>query len=166
MNANGLDKVDLQILEQIRDNARMSYSDIGAAIGLSRVAVKNRMDAMEEASVIEGYKTVINSRNATAEGMEFIMDIITVPERYHEVAEALAKKKSIHKLAAGTGRSRLFAWGYAPNYPSLRKFVDEFYYSMKGIQEISFHTILSVLKDSDGGIDYDKNRGKQSETAE
>ena len=49
MNAEGLDKLDSRILEVIKDNARMSYSDIGDLVGLSRVAVKNRMEAMEKA---------------------------------------------------------------------------------------------------------------------
>ena len=43
MNIEGLDKLDNAILETIKDNARMSYSDIGEKVGLSRVAVKNRM---------------------------------------------------------------------------------------------------------------------------
>lgn len=36
MNIAGLDKVDNAILEVIKDNARMSYSDIGEKVGLSR----------------------------------------------------------------------------------------------------------------------------------
>ena len=48
MNIEGLDKLDHAILETIREHARMSYSDIGDKVGLSRVAVKNRMEAMEK----------------------------------------------------------------------------------------------------------------------
>ena len=33
----GLDEVDNKIIEIIKDNARLSYSDIGKAVGLSRV---------------------------------------------------------------------------------------------------------------------------------
>ena len=39
----GLDDVDNRIIEILRKNARMSYSDIGHAIGKSRVAVKARI---------------------------------------------------------------------------------------------------------------------------
>ena len=39
-----MDKIDRTILELIKDNARMSYSEIGKSAGISRVAVKKRMD--------------------------------------------------------------------------------------------------------------------------
>ena len=60
MNIDGLDKMDNAILEAIKDNARMSYSDIGDIVGLSRVAVKKRMEAMEKKGIIKGYVTVID----------------------------------------------------------------------------------------------------------
>ena len=47
-----MDKLDQRILELIKDNARLSYSEIGKSVGISRVAVKKRMDAMENAGVI------------------------------------------------------------------------------------------------------------------
>ena len=59
-----MDKIDHAILEIIKDNARMSYSEIGKAVGLSRVAVKKRMDAMEESGVIRGYRAVIDEESA------------------------------------------------------------------------------------------------------
>ena len=43
----GLDVLDNQILNVIKNNARMSYSDIGEKVGVSRVSVKKRMEAME-----------------------------------------------------------------------------------------------------------------------
>ena len=47
-----MDNTDSRILEIIKENARLSYSEIGKAAGISRVAVKKRMDAMEKAGVI------------------------------------------------------------------------------------------------------------------
>lgn len=38
----------------------MSYSDLGQAVGLSRVAVKARVRALEERGVIEEYTTIVN----------------------------------------------------------------------------------------------------------
>ena len=38
-----MDKLDQRILELIKDNARLSYSEIGKSVGISRVAVKKRM---------------------------------------------------------------------------------------------------------------------------
>ena len=68
-----MDKLDQRILELIKDNARLSYSEIGKSVGISRVAVKKRMDAMENAGVIRGYRTVIDEEQAQ-EGIRYTID--------------------------------------------------------------------------------------------
>ena len=40
MTSEGLDKVDKQILKILEKDARLSYSEIGDKVGLSRVSVK------------------------------------------------------------------------------------------------------------------------------
>ena len=44
MEITGLDQTDNQIIELLRDDARLSYSEIGKIVGLSRVTVKRRMN--------------------------------------------------------------------------------------------------------------------------
>ena len=46
MYLDNLDSFDQQILSLLTKNARYSYSEIGDIIGLSRVAVKSRFDAL------------------------------------------------------------------------------------------------------------------------
>jgi len=60
MYLNGLDSLDREIVRLLIENARISYSDIGEKIGISRVAVKNRIQALEQKGIIEGYTTIIN----------------------------------------------------------------------------------------------------------
>ena len=42
-----MDKTDLRILDLLKGNARMSYQDIGNAIGMTRVAAKKRVKKLE-----------------------------------------------------------------------------------------------------------------------
>ena len=48
MFLDGMDEVDQKIVQLLIKNARMSYSDIGQQVGISRVAVKSRIKALEE----------------------------------------------------------------------------------------------------------------------
>lgn len=48
MFLEGLDALDQRIVQLLIENARMSYSDIGQAVGISRVAVKARIQALEQ----------------------------------------------------------------------------------------------------------------------
>ena len=60
MFLSGLDDIDRRLVELLIHNARMSYSDLGQAVGLSRVAVKARVRALEERGVIQGYGARVN----------------------------------------------------------------------------------------------------------
>jgi DNA-binding Lrp family transcriptional regulator len=55
MEISGLDDIDNRIIELLRENARISYSEIGNAVGKSRVAVKTRIDQLEKKGIIRGY---------------------------------------------------------------------------------------------------------------
>ena len=60
MFLDGLDTLDQKIIKLLMKNARMSYSEIGEKVGISRVAVKMRIQALEKKGVIEEYTTSIN----------------------------------------------------------------------------------------------------------
>ena len=53
MYLDQLDRLDQKILTLLIENARYSYSEIGERIGISRVAVKARIDALEKKGIIE-----------------------------------------------------------------------------------------------------------------
>ena len=55
MYLDGLDRIDQQIIDLLTHHARMSYVEIGQKVGLSRVAVKTRIQSMEEKGIIEEY---------------------------------------------------------------------------------------------------------------
>ncbi len=54
------DDLDWKILEQLQENARLSFAQIGREVGLSPSAVAERVQRMEDTEVITGYKATIN----------------------------------------------------------------------------------------------------------
>ena len=155
MNIDGLDKLDHAILDTIKDNARMSYSDIGEKVGVSRVAVKNRMEILEKNGIIRGYKTVVDETKAP-EGISFILDVEFVPEHYQETVAALARDKFLRQIYSTTGDCRIHCVGFAPNNRTLDSHVNHLFRSTKGIRKMSWHILISTLKDVDGGVEYEK----------
>jgi Lrp/AsnC family leucine-responsive transcriptional regulator len=55
-----LDSVNCQILAELQQNARLSYSELGRRVGLTPPAVAERIHRMEEVGIIEGYRAVVN----------------------------------------------------------------------------------------------------------
>ena len=153
MNTEGLDRTDLQILEILKDHARMSYSEIGSAVGISRVSVRNRMEEMEKAGVIQGYKTVVDP-TMVPEGMKFFIDMEVHPEQYEETLERLAQSDMIRQIYGVSGDCRIHAEGFAPNQTQLRFYANNFFRTMKGCRRIEWHTVVTTYKDMDGGVEF------------
>ncbi|MEU5623355.1 Lrp/AsnC family transcriptional regulator [Streptomyces tendae] len=53
------DELDRKIVTALMENARMSFAEIGAEIGLSSTAVKRRVDRLRETDVITGFTATV-----------------------------------------------------------------------------------------------------------
>ena len=51
MFLQALDELDQKIIRLLIENARISYSDIGQQVGISRVAVKARIQSLEQRGI-------------------------------------------------------------------------------------------------------------------
>ena len=153
MNIEGLDALDNQILEILKTNARATFSEIGEKVGLSRVAVKNRMEVMEKNGVIQGYKAIVDTTKVPF-GVQFILDVEAIPELYQEVVDVLATDRYIRQLYSMTGDCKLHAMGFAPNMNTLSSHVNNLFRNTKGIRRLSWNLLLTTIKDEDGGVEY------------
>ena len=156
-----LDDKDRDILKLLKEDCRKSYVEIAEAVGISRVAVKNRIDAMEAGGIIKGYKLILDDKN-TPTSIEFFMDIEVEPSLYDSVAEGLAKKPVVKRITGATGDTRLHVTGIAPDKESMEKYTNSLFYQLGGIRKISIHTVFSVLYDEEAGVEYDKHRGEKT----
>ncbi len=55
-----LDETGWLLLQELQQNARLSYSELGQRVGLSSPAVADRMRKMEEAGIITAYRAEVN----------------------------------------------------------------------------------------------------------
>lgn len=55
-----LDDIDRAIVASLREDARRSYAEVGAAVALSAPAVKRRVDRLRAAGVITGFTAVVS----------------------------------------------------------------------------------------------------------
>jgi Lrp/AsnC family leucine-responsive transcriptional regulator len=55
-----LDERDLAIVAALQDDARATYADVAARVGLSASAVHDRVRKLEQAGVIRGYRAIID----------------------------------------------------------------------------------------------------------
>ena len=158
-----IDDTNRDILRLLKHNGRMSFTEIGEELGMSRVAVKKRVTKLEEAGIIRGYKAVIYRE----ENVKMLMEITTVDENYEDLLEYLNRTGYVTELYVMTGTNRIHATAVAPDVSELKylakmvskKFEDK-------IKTIGCHGVKEIVKDTYGGVDYDRTkreRGKGDE---
>src|SRR5271170_8078292 len=60
--APGLDELDAAILSYLERNGRATNYEVGEAVGLSASAASRRIQALETAGAIRGYRALVNDR--------------------------------------------------------------------------------------------------------
>jgi DNA-binding Lrp family transcriptional regulator len=148
MHINGIDEKDNEIINLLLKNARMSFSDIGEKVGLSRTAVKNRIAVLEKNGVIGGYRAVINPQESP-EMMTFIVNVETNPEHFDNAKQVFADAPETVTLIQTSGHnSHLTAICVSKDVKTMRDFINHIYRTVPGILSINANAVLDVVKGS------------------
>ncbi len=89
-----MEAADRRIIELLRGDGRMSYTDLGKAVGLSTSAVHQRVRRLEERGVITGYAATIDPTALGTPLTAFVSvapldprDPDDIPERLRDIPE-------------------------------------------------------------------------------
>ena len=149
MFLDGLDTIDQQILQLLIQNARASYSDIGQRIGISRVAVKSRIQALEQKGIIEEYTTIVNPQKISG-AMSCYFEIETLPESLGQVTRILEQNEIITQIYRVTGRNKLHVHAVASSNEEMENLIQEVIDPLPGVVSCGCNVILSRVKDIKG----------------
>ena len=149
MFLEGLDALDQKIVRLLIENARISYSDIGQKIGISRVAVKARIQALEERGIIEEYTTIINPQKISG-AVSCYFEIETQPGSLAQVTEILEQDETITQIYRVTGKNKLHVHAVSASSEDMEKLIQEVIDPLPGVVSCSCNIILSLIKDIKG----------------
>lgn len=149
MFLDGLDKLDQEIVSLLIENARISYSDIGEKIGISRVAVKARIQALEQRGIIEEYTTIINPQKISG-AVSCYFEIETTPNSLAKVTELLNVNDTVTQIYRVTGKDKLHVHAVASSAEEMEAFLHTVIDPLPGVISCSCNMILSRIKDVKG----------------
>ncbi|PRS42044.1 AsnC family transcriptional regulator [Bacillus sp. NMCC4] len=140
-----LDERDKQILSLLHEDGRMSYTDLGKQVGLSRVAVQARMQQLIEAGVIERFTTVINPAKIGIHVSVFF-NVEVEPKFLEAVALQLEQETAVTSLYHMTGPSKLHMHGIFQNEQEMEAFLTKKLYPLEGVVSVDCQMLIKRYK--------------------
>lgn len=149
MFLDNLDLYDQKIIRLLIENSRYTYSEIGDKLGISRVAVKNRIAALEENGIIEEYTAIINPQKIGG-SVSCYFEIDTRPDTFQEVIQRLENSAVVTQIYRTTGACHLHVHAVAASQEEMESFLKDVIDQLPGIEKITTNVILSRIKDVKG----------------
>jgi Lrp/AsnC family leucine-responsive transcriptional regulator len=120
-----LDVTDRRILELLQDNARRTFGDIGAQVGLSAPAVKRRIDRLEEAGIIRGYTAVVDHGKLGRPLEAFAELRFAGKTRVDDIEGIAADVPEIQAIFTVAGDPDALAWIRVRDVQDLKRVIDQ-----------------------------------------
>src|SRR5688572_20255266 len=129
-----LDKLDLQIIHHMVDNAEISYADLGKKLFVSGGTIHVRIKKLQEAGIVKGTKLNVDIRQLGYDVISFIGIYLKESSLYDTVAKELQKIPEIVRLNYTTGNYSMFAEIVCKDISQLRFVLHDELQKIKGIE--------------------------------
>lgn len=116
-----IDAINKKILYLLQKDARMTYKEIANELKRSETTIRDRIKAMEQVGIIQGYTALIDK---TALGLNFFAIILANPvssSDLDKVTEKLKKLKNVMRVYQISGKQRIAIFMVTQSYKELKE---------------------------------------------
>jgi Lrp/AsnC family transcriptional regulator, regulator for asnA, asnC and gidA len=129
-----LDKLDLQIISAMMEDAGISYADLGKKLFVSGGTIHVRIKKLQELGVVKGTKLNVDLKLLGYDITAFVGIFLEKSSLYDIVAEELKKIPEIIRLNYTTGNYSMFLEVVAKDINQLRFVLHDSLQKIKGIE--------------------------------
>lgn len=161
LKINGLDDLDIQILDILIKDSRTPYLEIARQCHVSGGTIHVRMKKMEDMSIIKGTKLIIDNSKIGYDVCCFIGIYLDRARDFNEVLDEMKAINEIVELHYTTGEYSIFIKVICKNIADLQSLLMNKIQSVEGIQRTN--TFISLYQPIDRSIYIDaleSNGGK------
>lgn len=137
-----LDKLDLQIISAMMDDASISYADLGKNLSVSGGTIHVRIKKLQESGVVKGTKLNVDLKELGYDITAFIGIYLEKSSLYDTVAKDLKKIPEIVRLNYTTGNYSMFIEIVCRDIAQLRHVLHDELQKIKGIERTE--TLISL----------------------
>lgn len=129
-----LDKLDLQIIHAMMEDASISYADLGKQLFVSGGTIHVRIKKLQELGVVSGTRLHVDLKQLGYDITAFIGIYLEKSSLYDTVAEELKKIPEIIRLNYTTGNYSMFVEIVCKDINQLRFVLHDSLQKIKGIE--------------------------------
>jgi Lrp/AsnC family transcriptional regulator for asnA, asnC and gidA len=129
-----IDKLDLQIIQQLMRDASVSYAEMGKKLFVSAGTVHVRIKKMQESGIINGIRYQVDLKKLGYDVIAFIGIYLEKSSLYDTVARDLKKIPEIVRMNYTTGNYSIFAEIVCRDIAQLRIILHDELQKIKGIE--------------------------------
>lgn len=137
-----LDKLDLQIISHMMQDAAISYADLGKKLFVSGGTIHVRIKKLQEQGIVKGTKLNVDIKQLGYDVIAFIGIFLEKSSLYDTVAKELGKIPEIVRLNYTTGNYSMFAEIVCKDIDHFRHVLHYQLQKVKGIERTE--TLISL----------------------
>ncbi len=137
-----IDELDRKILSYITQNARLPFKDVADECGVSRAAVHQRVQKMQEEGVITGSGFFVNSKKLGYQLAAYIGITLEKGNMYEDVSKELEKIPEVVESHFTLGAYSMLVKLYARNDEHLMKLLNVHIQCIHGVAKTETLTTL------------------------
>jgi len=143
-----MDRYDRDILTHLQTNGRMSVAELAERIALSASATLRRMQALEAAGVIMGYRAMLDASKLGHEVRAFIEVNVdrgnsALVEQFRKRAADMPEVLSCYMVS---GSVDFVLEVVAPDLTAYADFIDNRLLKLRGVKDASSRLVLRAIK--------------------
>jgi Lrp/AsnC family transcriptional regulator for asnA, asnC and gidA len=137
-----LDKLDLQIIQAMMEDAEVSYADLGKQFFVSGGTIHVRIKKLEELGIVQGKRLAVDLKVLGYDIIAFIGIYLEKSSMYDTVAQALKSIPQVVRVNYTTGNYSMFVEIVCKDIQQLRFVLHDELQKIKGIERTE--TLISL----------------------
>ncbi|MEP7251679.1 MAG: Lrp/AsnC ligand binding domain-containing protein [Ginsengibacter sp.] len=149
-----LDKLDLQIIQEMLQNAETPYAELGKKLFVSGGTIHVRIKKLEEFGIVNGKKLSVNLKKLGYDITAFVGIFLEKSSMYDAVAKDLEKIPEIVRLNYTTGNYSMYLEIVCKDIDQLRFVLHDELQKIKGIERTE--TLISLVESFNRSVQVSK----------
>ncbi len=150
-----VDKLDLQIIQEMLENAETPYAELGKKLFVSGGTIHVRIKKLEEFGIVRGKRLSVNLKKLGYDITAFIGIYLEKSSMYDAVAKELEQIPEIVRLNYTTGNYSMYAEIVCKDIDQLRFVLHDELQKIKGIERTE--TLISLVESFNRNVQVTKS---------